>query len=177
MKNTTWTAIGLAAAVLATAGFAFALPAGAEGPGGGGGGGMGGPCMMGGHGVMWFDEDEDGRITLEEFRTGHDEHVTIVDVDRDGKVSWQEFQAAPERVPQARLQRKFQRIDGNGDGVLAPDEMEQRMQARFTRLDADGDGVITTEELGKARPAGHGGPGRGPGNAPGTPPSGGRGQQ
>ncbi len=168
------TAVGLAV----TSG----LPAAAQGRGGGPGMGTGmGPGMGPGPGmgsggapcVMmldWYDEDGDGKITLEEFRSGHDERFVEMDSNGDGKVTIEEFQAAPKPSRQARMQRMFQRMDTNGDGTLSREELTARSEARFQTMDTNGDKVISVEELQQAMPAGRGA-GKGPGGAtaPGNP--------
>jgi hypothetical protein len=157
-----------ALALLTAVGFGAAtgLPALAQVRGGGPGMGPGGmPCPMM---LEWFDEDGDGKVTLEEFRSGHDERLVEIDANGDGKVTIEEFQAAPKPSRQAQMQRMFQRMDGNGDGTLSREELAARSQARFQGLDTNGDNVITADELQQAAPA-KSGAGKGPGGA--TPPA------
>ena len=51
------------------------------------------------------------------------------------------------------LERLFQRMDANGDGVVTPDEAQAFEQRLFARLDANHDGVLTLDEF-TARRAG-----------------------
>lgn len=67
-----------------------------------------------------------------------------VDGDRDGKISKAEFDAEGTKL--------FARLDDNGDGKIASDEMPQRHWAKFggrmfDRMDADGDGKVTKAEF------------------------------
>ena len=41
----------------------------------------------------------------------------------------------------------LQRMDGNGDGRVSPDEYLQWMLYAFDRMDRNGDGVLTPDEL------------------------------
>lgn len=170
MRRNTMT--GGAAVLLAAVGLGVAgLPVAAQGPGGGPGTGMGmgpggGPCPMM---LEWFDDNDDGRITLQEFRAGHDERFVEIDVNGDGKVTLEEFQAAPKPGRQVRAQRMFRRLDTNADATLSREELAARAEWRFQRMDADGNQEITTEELQQAMPGGRG-PGGGPDGGPGATP-------
>ena len=44
-----------------------------------------------------------------------------------------------------KLMRRFDKLDGNNDGVLSPEEIGGRR--KFSRLDTDGDGKVSREEL------------------------------
>lgn len=46
-----------------------------------------------------------------------------------------------------RSERLFKRLDANGDGKLALDEMRPKAERRFLKLDANGDGAVSTGEL------------------------------
>jgi Ca2+-binding EF-hand superfamily protein len=67
-----------------------------------------------------------------------------VDTDKDGKISKAEFDAEGTKL--------FTRLDANGDGKIADNEMPQRHWARFRgamfdRMDADHDGKVTKAEF------------------------------
>ena len=42
---------------------------------------------------------------------------------------------------------RIMKMDRNGDGLLAPDEMPERARERLSRADADGDGMVSRAEL------------------------------
>jgi Ca2+-binding EF-hand superfamily protein len=112
-----------------------------------------------------FDLDGDGRITEAEVEDAAAQRFAEADANGDGQLSAEELVAAAEarRVERqaARIDRMIERLDGDGDGLLSPEEIaERRDGALFERLDADDDGVITEDELAEMRP---GRWGRGPG--------------
>lgn len=41
----------------------------------------------------------------------------------------------------------FEKFDGDGDGVVSPDEMREGFAARMREFDSDGDGTLTLEEF------------------------------
>jgi len=45
------------------------------------------------------------------------------------------------------LEATFQRLDGDGDGKLSPDELSMIAHARFDELDRDDDGVLSFDEF------------------------------
>lgn len=84
----------------------------------------------------------------------------------------------PEAQPEGRPQRGarggagfFQRLDANGDGKLAGDEIPERMRPMIAAADKDGDGILTEAEFAAAMPQ-RGRPGA-PGGAPEGGPEGG----
>lgn len=93
-----------------------------------------------------LDTNKDGKISRDEVKAAHDARFNSVDTDGNGSVSLEEFQAAEERRKQMRLQRKFERADKNGDGVLTSDELDSRRDGHFDKIDKNGDGEISAKE-------------------------------
>lgn len=63
------------------------------------------------------------------------------------------FAAAGTVQAQARDgSRAFERMDGNGDGVVTQAEVTALREKAFERLDADGDGMISAQERDGAKP-------------------------
>ena len=56
-----------------------------------------------------------------------------------------------------RLERRFARMDVDGNGTVTRDEIQQQM---FDRMDTNDDGYLTGKELRPRRPGGHGMHGR-----------------
>jgi len=58
---------------------------------------------------------------------------------------------ADEQAPGKFMERLFQRLDSNGDGVVTADEIQAFEHRLFARLDANHDGVLTAEEFAARR--------------------------
>ncbi len=76
------------------------------------------------------------------------------DTDGDGFLSLAEFSAMerPSRLPQAKREEIFNRIDKNGDGKVSPDEMPKvppRRMPPLEQVDLDKDGRIVFAEFQK----------------------------
>ncbi|HSH30290.1 MAG TPA: EF-hand domain-containing protein [Thiohalobacter sp.] len=84
--------------------------------------------MMGKDGMRGpakFDTNGDGKVTLEEFNTGHAKMFEMLDTNGDGKVTLEEFNA--------RHAKMFEMLDTNGDGVLSGDELRPSGKMRGSR--------------------------------------------
>ena len=84
-------------------------------------------------------------------RADRGEQFKVADVNGDGQLSEQEYEDMPEAVRANRQQRLFARLDANGDGMLAPDELPSQVE-RLRRLDSNGDGKIDRDEMPRRRP-------------------------
>lgn len=45
------------------------------------------------------------------------------------------------------VEKMFEKIDTNGDGVITKEESQAFHEKKFTKMDADGDGNVTKEEV------------------------------
>ena len=116
-----------------------------------------------------LDDNDDGQVTLDEFRMSArlGRMRGGMPGDGDGNVSIDELNAyldareAKQAERRARLTERFAAADGDGDGVVTRGEARA---ALFTRLDANGDGALTRDEMRQRRKGmrGHG-KGKGPG--------------
>lgn len=96
-----------------------------------------------------FDADGDGLVTREELAAARSERFSAMDADGDGAVTAEEL--VQFRMLR-RAQRRIERMDQNGDGVLQ--ETELRMGARmFDRFDLNADGAVSRAEIDIARDA------------------------
>lgn len=147
----------MSAAVAALLVGATALPLAAQGPGTGmgpgpGGGGMAGPGGKGPGGcapmmLLTLDADQDGKITEEEFMSGHGARFEALDANNDGTISFEELKAWRQPRNEQRMQAMFRRGDTNGDGVISREEFNGTGELRFEGLDANKDGALTEDEI------------------------------
>ncbi|RRH76945.1 EF-hand domain-containing protein [Falsigemmobacter faecalis] len=133
--------------------------------------------------LMQLDTDGDGRITRAEYDAPRLERLKAMDPDQDGFVTLEEMKAdavarATKRA-EAMAERRFQRLDADGDGkISAAEAMMAGPEGRpgpkggkghgpqgkrmgpmggdfhaslFDRLDTDKDGVLSAEELEAAK--------------------------
>ena len=83
-------------------------------------------------GVMRYDANKDGKVTLEEWRAGQQARFKRLDTNNDGKLAQDEL---------------FARTPALGNSVLPTDRQAGRQSAYFQRLDTDKDGVVTLAEF------------------------------
>ena len=95
--------------------------------------GMGSPVMAA------IDVDGDGELSKEEI-AGAAVALNKLDKDGDGKLSREEL-----RPP--TFAERLKQMDKNKDGKIAKDEVPEPMQRMFERLDGNSDGVIDTTEI------------------------------
>lgn len=105
--------------------------------------------------MRFFDANEDGAVTTEEFNQASAERFKRMDSDADGKLTEDEFASYVQARRAERHQRRFARMDSNGDNKLTLEEFfaykRQRAERKFARMDEDGDGVVTAEEFSGCR--------------------------
>lgn len=101
-----------------------------------------------------LDVDKDGAITKDEIRARQTLGFAEADANSDGVLSYQEFEARAlarqARRAAKRHQRKFSRLDSDGDGLISEAEHSDwrtaRMEKRFKRIDTNKDGEISANE-------------------------------
>lgn len=114
---------------------------------------------------MDADTDQDGLITLDEFKAMHDArleaHFTRLDANADGYISEEEMQAAPRRSrdkqgrrgskKERNPEKAFERLDADGSGGLSLQELEGKRFSpdsdEFFAADIDGSGELDIDEL------------------------------
>ena len=98
-----------------------------------------------------FDANQDGRVSLREFRRVTGDRFARMDANRDGKVSVDELIKYARAKRTERRSRIIARIDTNKDGVISKKEFVafrvMRAERQFNRLDKDGNGSISSDEL------------------------------
>ncbi len=111
-----------------------------------------------------MDGDNDGAVSTQELIRGSKKRFAFKDVDHNGWLSLAEFQAedpedndasghgpdrdAEERKGLAEVRaRRFERLDGDGNGVLSEDEIVADGRDRHQFMDINGDGRVTLTEV------------------------------
>ncbi|MGB5353656.1 MAG: hypothetical protein WBN32_08610 [Woeseia sp.] len=117
-------------------------------------------------GMKKADADNDGQISLSEFRAAHEQRIeerfARLDLNADGLISDDEMQAAPRDRKGAegkqRRHRKgmnpeklIERMDSDGSGGVSLQELEGKRfspdSTTFVAADVDGSGELSAEEL------------------------------
>ncbi len=91
-------------------------------------------------------------VSLQDFVRRHEGRLLANDTDGDSKVSKAEFLAAV-KSGKGNPEKRFARIDRNGDGMLDKFEIDAMPTRRFKRLDVNGDGVLSADERAAAHAA------------------------
>lgn len=97
-----------------------------------------------------LDLNSDGKVTREEMTRHRADRLKSADRNDDGLVSKEEFSTAMLARMREHLERRFAKMDADGDGSLSDAEIGKTGGKRgrhFQRLDADGDGALTLEEM------------------------------
>jgi Ca2+-binding EF-hand superfamily protein len=101
-------------------------------------------------GLLRFDRDGNGVVTLDEMRTGALERFDRMDANKDGRLTLDEIVAAETE----RAAKRFAEMDKNHDGKLERAEVPKMPDEVFARLDKDGNGSISREEMALAHGSG-----------------------
>ncbi|MDP3261388.1 MAG: EF-hand domain-containing protein [Tabrizicola sp.] len=133
-------AIALLSATIGSAAFAERGPRGGEGPG---------EMMV--QMFDTIDADKDGKITEAEIEAHRAAEFTAADTNADGVLSAEELAARELVRMQARATeratRMIEEMDDNADGGLSAEELSQTVrERRFSRMDTDGDGAVSKAE-------------------------------
>jgi Ca2+-binding EF-hand superfamily protein len=126
-----------------------------------------------GQGVEKADTDNNGEVSLSEFKAAHElrleEHFAHMDTNADGVLSNEEMQAAPRgrkgKEGQRRHRRErnpeqlVERLDKDGSGGLSLQELEGKRfspdSQAFYAADSDGNGELSGAELHEMMKAHH----------------------
>ncbi|MEO1028966.1 MAG: EF-hand domain-containing protein [Pseudomonadota bacterium] len=102
-------------------------------------------------GLERLDTDKDGRISREEATAENQSRFAEADTNGDGGLSLDEMITLQEQrraERQAKMQeRRFSRMDQDGDGLVSIEEFSRPANRMFERADLDENGVVTETEL------------------------------
>lgn len=93
-------------------------------------------------------------MTLQDFQKRQGGRLMAADTDGDGSISKAEFMAV-NKTGKGNPEKRFARMDLNGDGILDKNEINAMVTQRFKRIDTDGNGSITPQERSAARAEKH----------------------
>lgn len=91
-----------------------------------------------------LDANGDGNISAGEFDALRARHLAQLDGNNDGFVTFDEHKAAREAMAREHFTRRH---DRDGDGRVSVDEMADRGDGRFERMDGNDDGVVSQDEM------------------------------
>ncbi len=110
-------------------------------------------------GVMRYDANKDGTVTIEEWKAGQQARFKSLDTNGDGKLSQDEMYARTPAVGNSllptdrqasRQSSNFQRLDTDKDGFVTLTEFMVQADRNFARCDLDKNGRIDTAECRQA---------------------------
>ncbi len=90
-----------------------------------------------------------GGVTMDQFVARQTARIIAADTDGDGRVSRAEWTAMTSMATSKGghdRSRQFDAIDANHDGYLDKDEIRLALEKRFHKLDINGDGSLTPDE-------------------------------
>ena len=100
--------------------------------------------------MNFFDTNNDGNVTLEEFKDASANRFKRMDTNSDGKITADEFESYVSERRAEHKKMRYAAMDTNKDGNLSKEEYLQakreRAERKFIRMDKNGDGMITPEE-------------------------------
>ena len=106
-----------------------------------------------GRGMMFkelMDADGDGSVSKQEVAGFHEDQVKKADKNRDGSLSAEEFTVMQENIAEEMRkiheQKRFERMDANGDGKVTAEELTAHHGAMFDRMDRNDDGMIGPDD-------------------------------
>lgn len=97
--------------------------------------------------MAMVDSDGDGKITRAEADAFRDSQMAKFDTDGDGSLNADEYIAMREDFRRQMMQARFKSQDENGDGKLSKEELGDRVDRMFEWMDRNDDGVIEGDEM------------------------------
>jgi EF hand domain-containing protein len=107
------------------------------------------------------DENGDEKLTKAEIYQSRGKRAAEIDTNDNGVIEVEEMDAARKEMRLKREQRRLNRMDTDGDGVVSTDEFARSGTRMMQHMDRDRDGVVTMEEATTEPMKGHGRKGAG----------------
>ena len=109
--------------------------------------------------MHYFDSNNDGVVTSEEFNQASGDRFTKMDANADGKVTLEEFTKYVRARRDHFRDKRFTAMDTDKNGIISKEEWLAAQQARalrmFSKLDQNADGSISTDEFKDRQHDGH----------------------
>lgn len=109
--------------------------------------------------MRFFDTNQDGTVTLDEFESASQARFERMDTNKDGQVTSGEFQSYVEARRNEKQADRLKKMDTDNDGQVSKEEYvaykSERASNKFTRMDKNQDGVLSADELKACRKHGH----------------------
>ena len=105
------------------------------------------------HMLEKMDSNGDGRISLDEFVAAASARFKSIDTQNKGSIDAADIASSPEAVKRIdhRADAIVKRLDTAGNGYVTKDEFLAAAQDRFARMDVNGDGKLAPDELAMPR--------------------------
>lgn len=111
-------------------------------PGDGMRGGDRGPMAM----LKAADLNDDRRLSLDEYKTMTQGKFGEIDANGDGQLTQEESLEFMMARITARLEKRYERADQDGDGQISDMEFNEQSLIRFGRIDRNNDGFISRDD-------------------------------
>jgi len=101
------------------------------------------------HMLQKMDANGDGRISEQEFLAAASARFKTIDTNNTGSVDAQQMLNSPAASEHLQRRAEFmvRHLDKAGNGYITQDEVIAAAQKRFARMDRNGDGKLTPDEL------------------------------
>lgn len=116
------------------------------------------------HHAMYIlmDKDGNGAVSAKEFKDFRAGVFAKADKNSDGNLNAEEFaglakikkvlhKKAMKMVKQKKAQKRFSKVDADGDGTISKAEFDAKGDSSFTRMDKNDDGVLNKKDRYKGK--------------------------
>lgn len=93
------------------------------------------------------DNNQDGKITAEDFPKKMQEKFKEYDLNSDGMIDPSEKETFLLESKQKKIENLQKSLnDKNGDGKITKEDLPKKLQKAFSKMDKNGDGTLDSEE-------------------------------